>query len=299
MLKIFAHKKRRASILDLSQKSLSNPTTTTASSIYTAATSIHGDESPIIHVPKKHVPVNSSSPILVMPKPKHAIPPTQGVLDPGDKDKTELEEQQQQPAEERVIQDIQRRRASSSLDLDDRVEALQRQVYMIQQQRELERAQWKQREQEHRLREREMMEKICQTQDQLRMALAGNSRNSNSRPPSRPRSTLLPMDEQEDMDYEIPLPPALYAAGHHNRRGCRHQRPMPSPHPRRNSATSIHSRHYWSSPESDYEEEEEEDQRYSFSPGGGQRRHYPRPRPSESTPQQRRARRPVSYYCYH
>lgn len=104
MLKIFAHKKRRASILDLSQKSLSNPTATTASSIYTAATSIHGDESPIIHVPKKHIPVNSSSPILVMPKPKHAIPPTQGVLDPGDKDKTELEELQQQPAEERVIQ---------------------------------------------------------------------------------------------------------------------------------------------------------------------------------------------------
>lgn len=185
---------------------------------------------------------------------------------------------------------MQRRRASSSLDLDDRVEALQRQVYMIQQQRELERAEWKQREQEHRLREREMMEKICQTQDQLRMALAGNSRNSsNSRPPSRPRSTLLLMDEQDDLDYEIPY-------GHH-RRGCR-QRPMQSPRPRRNSATSMHSHHHWSSPESDYEEqveEEDEKERY-FSPA---RRYYPRPRPSESTPQQRRARRPISYYCYH
>ncbi|KAI7881085.1 hypothetical protein K492DRAFT_207045 [Lichtheimia hyalospora FSU 10163] len=284
MLKIFAHKKRRASILDLSNKPSSNPT---ATSIYTAATALSGDESPIIHVPKKQIPMNSSSPILMMPKPKHAIPPTQDILDPGDKDKTELEEQQGESME-RVIQDKQRPRTSSSLDLDDRVEALQRQVYMIQQQREVERAQWKQREQEHRMREREMMEKICQTQDQLRMALAGNSRNSNSRPPSRPRSTLLVMDEQDDMDYEIPL----YSG--HPRRGSR-QRPMPSPRPRRNSATSIHSRHHWSSPESDYEEEEEQDQRY-FAPGP---RYYPRPRPSESTPQQRRARRPVSYYCYH
>lgn len=97
MLKIFAHKKRNASILDLSNKPLSNNPST--ASIYTTASFIPGEESPIIHVPKKKVPVNSSSPILMMPKPKHAIPPTQGVLDTGDKDKTELEEQMQLPEE--------------------------------------------------------------------------------------------------------------------------------------------------------------------------------------------------------
>ncbi|KAI9255598.1 hypothetical protein BDA99DRAFT_517170 [Phascolomyces articulosus] len=60
---------------------------------------------------------------------------------------------------------------SSCTSLED-VEALQRQVQLIQQACEQERQEWMKREHAHRLREKQMLEKITETQDQLRQALA-------------------------------------------------------------------------------------------------------------------------------
>lgn len=70
----------------------------------------------------------------------------------------------------KMMEDLQLK--SERLEEFTNVKELQRQVQMIQQQRDHERAEWHMREQAHRIREKEMMEKISETQAQLFHALA-------------------------------------------------------------------------------------------------------------------------------
>ncbi|KAI8137432.1 hypothetical protein BJV82DRAFT_341433 [Fennellomyces sp. T-0311] len=94
---------------------------------------------------------------------------------------------------------------TSSTSLGD-VEALQRQVLYIQQLCEKERQEWMKREHAHRLREKEMLEKISETQDQLRQALAQVQQQHQQQQqqlhhhhhPSRDDSGYMEYDEDND-----------------------------------------------------------------------------------------------------
>ncbi|KAG0168329.1 hypothetical protein DFQ28_003327 [Apophysomyces sp. BC1034] len=93
----------------------------------------------------------------------------------------------------------------TSLDL----EALRQQVDQIQRQREIERAEWIKREQEHRTREQLMIEKITQTQDQLLLALEQRGLVGPPPPPSDEASseTHLSSDVSDSYPRRRPSPP--------------------------------------------------------------------------------------------
>lgn len=88
------------------------------------------------------------------------------------------------------------------------LEALKRQVDMIQQQREIERREWERRELEHRQREQVMLDKIMDTQRQLERALAVSSNSSNNSSSNRRRISIRPLprehDEEDDSNSSTP-----------------------------------------------------------------------------------------------
>ncbi|KAI9494010.1 hypothetical protein BDB00DRAFT_820409 [Zychaea mexicana] len=240
MLKLFAPKKKKKSTLEMVHQS-----------------KIDKDIPPTLSVAAPPPPPIEPSPVLFMPKPKHAVAPTKEVLSQSyENDKTELELSEEEEEEEKaataedvspimlphrvrftsssssshgtsppplplnkaptgsptvvnkrtsiatssddshrvyesalqspissplqVAQQQQQQQQqpqplhlpnnSSCTSLED-VEVLQRQVQYIQQLCEKERQEWMKREHAHRLREKEMLEKITETQDQLRQAL--------------------------------------------------------------------------------------------------------------------------------
>ena len=84
------------------------------------------------------------------------------------------------------------------------VEALQRQVQYIQQVCEQERQEWMKREHAHRLREKEMLEKISETQYQLRQALAQVQQQQQQQPQQlqpAPAPTLPPPAQQQQQKH--------------------------------------------------------------------------------------------------
>lgn len=110
------------------------------------------------------------------------------------------------------------------------LEALKRQVDMIQQQRELERREWERREMEHRQREQVMLDKIMDTQRQLERALAASSNSSNSSSSNRRRNiTIRPLPRDHDDDDDDDSDSSIAAAPERIRRSQRRRSAPGSP----------------------------------------------------------------------
>ncbi|KAG2226695.1 hypothetical protein INT45_001042 [Circinella minor] len=101
-----------------------------------------------------------------------------------------------------VVQEEQRQPNTSCTSLED-VEALQLQVQYIKQVCEQERQEWMKREHAHRLREKEMLEKITETQYQLRQALAQVQQQQQQQqlPPPPPPTLPPPTQQQQQKHY--------------------------------------------------------------------------------------------------
>ncbi|KAI9320932.1 hypothetical protein BX666DRAFT_1253005 [Dichotomocladium elegans] len=193
MFKILTQKKKRSSSVELLPPS---------SKAYFDAR----DQAPV-RVAKKEIPQNrGETPVLAMPKPKYANPPTEAVLSCYDHDKTEIEEmdnlgaQKEDPQSKSNPQE--EKKTETMMIAEEYVRVLQQQVVLIQRQCELERAEWQKREEEHKKREQEMMETIYKAQDQLRLVAYYSSQKKTWQ---RPHSMMSAEEEYDDADDDYPV----------------------------------------------------------------------------------------------